>query len=945
MQGNIAFQRAALAAGFLLYLTLASAPVGGAETGQPLRNEFESRFLKFCDLASAELFKPITPFLNRTNADPATHHMPFFEDGHAVRALAVAYDMTGKRAYLDACRRWSDKMIEYQDKMIPAGAYYMNHSRAPGQDRGQWNVADSGSIGMGVLATAIRCHDPAEKARYLGSVKRFARLVMDNYVGPQGGICNGLWPQFDGEWWCSSATFGTMAYTLYEVTGEEQYLKVANGAFDWLLGQDFRELKPITFQQRPSGTIFYCFELYLAGLKHLPPDSAKYETAVRQIELALDWMAQNQKSRGADVPDYTERNVDMSALPYLMYGFARQVPRFRGIVAAADGELDYIGKLLLAQGDPNVSRLMIWEVMTWGMLSHAERLRPGALLSAARADEAMGELSFTLPARAPEVFERVELSVKGVPAATNPFDPDSISLQLQVTPPSAKPLQVPGYFQREFDRNLEGGREILSPRGEGGWRFRWLPLEAGQHKLVATVAVAGKLVARSEASVEAVAGKRRGFVRVEPEGKRYFRLDDGTPLFLNGLCVCWHGGRGTYDYDDWLAACQQAGINYIRIWMWPEAFGLEWDKGDRVRYRLDNAWRLDRVLAEAEQRGIFVMLCLDYHGIFEVKPDFWGGNNFWPRHPYNAANGGPCVTQNDFFTSDAAKRLYEKRLRYLVARWAAFPNLLAWEFFNEIDNEYAYVKHDDVVAWHCDMGRRLRALDPYEHLISSSFTGGSTRPGLFALPEMDFAQYHSYNERHPARMTAEKTARFFEQYQKPFFVSEYGTDWKGWKPDTDPHFRALHQAIWSGVFTGAAGTGMTWWWESIHAAKLYGHWSALSAFLAGTGMARPDLRPARFDKVEGSVTPFGVAARNEALVWLLDRAYDWPDGAMEAKPRAMNGAKVTLLGVADGAWSVEWWDTLAGKRVKSDEATAMDGALPLAAPDFQADIAARLKKH
>ena len=49
------------------------------------------------------------------------------------------------------------------------------------------------------------------------------------------------------------------------------------------------------------------------------------------------------------------------------------------------------------------------------------------------------------------------------------------------------------------------------------------------------------------------------------------------------------------------------------------------------------------MLAEAERRGIYVMLCLDYHGMFEVKPDYWGGNNFWPRHPYNAANGGPCA--------------------------------------------------------------------------------------------------------------------------------------------------------------------------------------------------------------------------------------------------------------------------------------------------------------
>jgi hypothetical protein len=264
--------------------------------------------------------------------------------------------------------------------------------------------------------------------------------------------------------------------------------------------------------------------------------------------------------------------------------------------------------------------------------------------------------------------------------------------------------------------------------------------------------------------------------------------------------------------------------------------------------------------------------------------------------------------------------------------------------FNEIDNEYAYLRHDDVVAWHRDMGRRLRALDPCRHLISSSFTGGSERPDLYALPEMDFSQYHSYNQPHPAQMMARMSARFFEKYRKPFFVSEYGTDWRGWKPESDPHFRALHQAIWSGAFTGAAGTGMTWWWESIHSANLYRHWSALAAFLEGTGAGGADLRPARFGKVEGAVTPFAISSHSEALVWLLDSACDWPDGAKTAEPPPVAGAKVTLTGLDDGPWTVEWWDTLEGKRVGSSEATVSGGSLELEPPAFQADIAARLKK-
>ena len=110
--------------------------------------EFRATFLKFCDLAAAELCKPMEPFrvYDRSYAETATHHMPAFEDAHAVRALAVAFDLTGEPKYLEACRRWADWAVEHQARMIPPGAYYMNHSRAPGEDRGQWNAADSGTV-------------------------------------------------------------------------------------------------------------------------------------------------------------------------------------------------------------------------------------------------------------------------------------------------------------------------------------------------------------------------------------------------------------------------------------------------------------------------------------------------------------------------------------------------------------------------------------------------------------------------------------------------------------------------------------------------------------------------------------------------------------------------------------------------------------------------------
>jgi hypothetical protein len=132
------------------------------------------------------------------------------------------------------------------------------------------------------------------------------------------------------------------------------------------------------------------------------------------------------------------------------------------------------------------------------------------------------------------------------------------------------------------------------------------------------------------------------------------------------------------------------------------------------------------VLHLAEARGIYVLLCLDYHGMFVTQPDpMWGGNNYWPQNPYNLTNGGPCAVANDFFTNSTAQKLYQKRLRYLVARYGYSQNLLAWELFNEIDNDYSFLNAADVAAWHGVMGAWLHANDGFGHLVTTSLTGNS----------------------------------------------------------------------------------------------------------------------------------------------------------------------------------------------------------------------------
>ena len=333
-------------------------PVRGGQTN---RAEFRAHFLQLCDLASAEI-------------KAGTRKDPFFVDSYAVRALCVAHDLTGKQDYLDACRAWSDRMIAFQTNMIPRGAYYMNYGRKPGQGKGAWYVADSSSIAMGVLATAVRCHG-AEKQRFLNSAQAFAALVLDNYIGPSGGIRNGLWPKFDGEWWCSSGIFGSLAFLLYNETGDERYLKAALGAVGWLNRFELAEFESYPLSEMGPTLPMYVLEAYSAGLPHLKPASAARKAALAKISSALDWTAEQQRQapRERQWPADVKWGMKFGGLPFHQYVRSRLVPDAPNLTAAADREMAQLAALVFSD------HLQLTQLPVFMMMSYAERLSPGAI--------------------------------------------------------------------------------------------------------------------------------------------------------------------------------------------------------------------------------------------------------------------------------------------------------------------------------------------------------------------------------------------------------------------------------------------------------------------------------------------------------------------------------------------------------------------------------------
>jgi hypothetical protein len=283
--------------------------------------------------------------------------------------------MTGKEEYFKACKLWSDRMIRYQNGMIPKGAYYMQYGRRPGEDKGGWYVADSSSIAQGVLATAVRCTDAVEKDKYLGSVTSFTQLVSDNFVRPSGGVTDGYWPKSDKEWWCSTGIFGSLAFWLYDETGDERYLKTGLGTIDWLNRQDLLTVAVHFPAKEITPTVMmYSLEAYSAGLPHLESGTERHKSTVTQLAKASAWMLENQGGK-AGIDYISQWGSKFGGLPFHMYVHGGHVPESQALVEAADRELRYIADVL-ENSPPSKQRD---QLALFTMMSYAERLSPGAL--------------------------------------------------------------------------------------------------------------------------------------------------------------------------------------------------------------------------------------------------------------------------------------------------------------------------------------------------------------------------------------------------------------------------------------------------------------------------------------------------------------------------------------------------------------------------------------
>ncbi|XP_065833862.1 uncharacterized protein [Oscarella lobularis] len=528
----------------------------------------------------------------------------------------------------------------------------------------------------------------------------------------------------------------------------------------------------------------------------------------------------------------------------------------------------------------------------------------------------------------------------------NPFDFDTVNLTATVKLPSGGSVTIDGFYYQNYSRSNKNDREILTPEGDPAFCIRYAPVEEGSHSGTMELKDPSGVKKHSFEFSAEKGSDMRGYIRLG-RNNLHFQFENNRTYFPVGENICWvRYQQGTYDFDTYFSALAKHGGTYTRLWL-TDAYmdGLAVEIAIGV-FNLTNLWRLDYVVALAEQLDIRLLMCTESFNLLRSKAPY----DKWSTSYLNKANGGILDRPQDFFTDEAAKADYKGRLRYLISRYGYSTSVFAWEYFNEVDITDGYSSTAQV-AWIKEMTDWIHGLDTNRHLVSTSYSNSAGDPNVQALDSLDFTMTHSYNENDIAASTAQWPKMKVEKYKKPSYVAEFGIgnenqDKAGW---------SLHNGLWAPVMQFGAGTCMTWWWDSwVAPNNLYGAFVGVSEFVKLVEWAQYDwmavenvttsLNTSRLYLMVGKslhkqfppIKGYAVA-----VLWAQNLCSTWKkhhDGIACSK---QSDLAITIPGCQyQQNYEVTWYNTTTGKPLPLEtHDPCADGTLKFTAPDFLYDIA------
>lgn len=564
--------------------------------------------------------------------------------------------------------------------------------------------------------------------------------------------------------------------------------------------------------------------------------------------------------------------------------------------------------------------------------------------------------------------ERWELHCQPQPFPRNPYDPAEYALDLVVTTPSGIEQRIPGFAEQPMRSHDRGDAEEVIPVGRERFTVRFRPREPGVHRLRLEQRRGSGVVTSELPSLTVSGAPWDGYVRVDRGDPRFLSVA-GKPFYPIGpnlravtdiRCTERLGtkitpDRGSLAYRDFLARLAPTGATAAEIWMSSWNLALEW-RGDWPefrglgRYSQERAWRFDQILDMAQAAGIRFDVVINNHGQASEEVD-----REWQNSPYNLDNGGIVASAGELFTDSRALARQDALRRYIAARYADHPSVMAWKLWSEQDLTVPGRRRDEqlLASWHEQATARWKQLDTYGHPLTTHWSGSyhSVFPQVAALPGLDMLTIDAYHDTASggggqllAHLLQASTGRrgSLVRFNKPVLVTEFGGQWNACP---EPQLIAEHASSgFIAVVCGHAGAPMMWWFEWIDQGARFQPYHALSAFLTGEDLRSPQAQSLDFNASDSEAPAAALWCRAWAkpgrmLGYLMEEAWQ-ADGSDTPERRH------TRLNVGDqiaaGTMTIAWWDAECGIELERRDLIHPGGALAIDVPPWHHHLAFKL---
>jgi len=382
-------------------------------------------------------------------------------------------------------------------------------------------------------------------------------------------------------------------------------------------------------------------------------------------------------------------------------------------------------------------------------------------------------------------------------------------------------------------------------------------------------------------------------IRISSRDPRYFEYENGRPFIPIGLNLCFprfveSESEILGKMRSWLDALSQNGGNFFRMFLGHPAFDVEHTEAGV--YDETKARRVDAVLDMARERGLYVNLCLEHFRSLEEKPLFFPGAVSFGKLLHHVKNGGTANAMSDFWTGEASRSQFKRKIHWLTARWGKRPELAVWELWNEVDA----AEGEGWAAWTEEMLAHLKRCLP-DRVVTQSLGGWeyvsceAAYRAFMPMPGNDLAVVHRYlNEggslpivHGPVDVLSADAIRQTRMLapDKPILLGEGGA--------VEPHHSApfrhygedkegsiLHDVIFAPFFAGAAGTGLSWHWDFyVDKNDLWRHFRAFADVVKDIDPVEEGFEP-KVSETEAARV-YILVGKKTILVFVRDRRNDW----------------------------------------------------------------------